>query len=138
MTLTKRSKTYFNVAKNVSELSDFQRVHIGCCVVYKNRIISSACNSMKTNPLQKRLNKYRFDCDGFHSLHAETHALLPLLNKDNIDFKNVELYIYRRHKNGGLALAAPCPSCRALIKSLGIRSIYYTGEGSYIHEELVY
>jgi deoxycytidylate deaminase len=118
----------------MSELSDFRQYHIGCVAVYKHKIISSGCNSNRTNPKQKSLNKYRFDCDTRHTIHAELDCLLSLISRRDIDFKNVELYIYREHKNGELALARPCAGCQALIKELGIRSIYYTNAGGYSHE----
>ena len=135
--LAKRHRVYFNVAKNVAELSDFKRVHIGCCVVYRHRIISSASNSTKTHPLQRKLNKYRFDEDIYHPLHAETRALLPLINRKDIDFSDVSLYLYREDKNGNIAPSNPCPSCEALIKKLGIKNIYFTNNGGFSHEKIL-
>lgn len=138
MNLSKRHKAYFKAAKAISELSDFPRVKIGCCAVYKHKIVSSGCNSMKTNPAQKRLNIYRFDVDTSHTIHAELACLLPLINRKDINFSDVSLYIHREHKSGDLALARPCASCEALIRSLGVRNIYYTGNKSYISEEIIY
>ena len=138
MILTKSHKTYFKAAKAIAEMSDFKQ-KIGAVVVYKHKIISSGKNSYKTNPLQKKYNKYRFKEDaGRHCLHAEINALLPLIGRDDIDFSHVSLYIYRQYKNGDLAMCRCCESCMALIRSLGIRNIYYTGDNSYISEELVY
>lgn len=134
--MTKKQKSFFDAAKAVSKMSDFPRIHIGCVVTYGNhRIISSSCNSTKTHPLQKRLNKERFDADTPHSLHAEVAALLPLL-KDDIDFSKVEIYTYRNLANGHLSLARPCPSCMKLIKDLGIRKIWYTTDDGYACEHL--
>lgn len=139
MKLTKSHKTYFKAAKAMSELSDWERTKMGCVVVYKHKIISSGCNGCKTNPLQKKYNKYRFgEDDGQHCVHAEVDALSSLVGRRDIDFSHVSLYVYRNHKNGNLAIARPCDSCMALIKALGIRSLYYTGDGSYIYEELIY
>ena len=138
MKLTKRHRAYFKAAKAIAELSDFPRVKIGCCAVYKHKIISSGCNSMKTNPTQKKLNAHRFSVDTPHTIHAELACLLSLINRKDIDFGGVSLYIYREFKSGDLALARPCASCEALIRSLGIRNIYYTGNQSYISEEIIY
>ena len=138
MKLTKSHRAYFKTAKAIAELSDFPRVKIGCCAVYKHKIVSSGCNSTKTNPTQKRFNVHRFDADTPATIHAELSCLLPLINRKDIDFGNVSLYIYREHKSGDLALSRPCASCEALIKSLGIRNIYYTGNQSYIGEEIIY
>lgn len=139
MELTKKHKAYFKAAKAMSELSEYKRARLGCVAVYGHRIISTGFNSKKTNPIQKKYNSCRFDGDaGEHTLHAEIKCLFPLLNNKDIDFNRVTLYIYRQHKNGTLAMAKPCPSCMSLIKDLGIRDIYYTGEGSYVHEEFIY
>jgi len=137
MNLTKSHRAYFKAAKAVSEMSDFERVKIGAVAVYSHRIISSGTNSMKTNPLQKKYNIYRYSKDMGHTLHAETQCLLPLIGRKDIDFSRVSLYIYRAHKDGTLALAKPCASCMALIKELGIKKVYYTGNGSYISENFI-
>ena len=138
MNLTKSHKAYFKAAKAVSELSDFKQQHIGCIAVAKHKIISSGYNSCKTNPMQKRLNTHRFNADTPATIHSELACLLPLINRKDVDFGNVSLYIYREYKNGNPALARPCASCMALLKELGIRHIYYTGDGSYINEEIIY
>ncbi len=137
MKLTKSHRAYFKAAKAIAELSDFPKVKIGCCAVYKHKIISSGCNSTKTNPTQKRLNAYRFDADTPATIHAELSCLLPLINRKDIDFSNMSLYIYREYKNNELALARPCASCMKLITELGIRHIYYTNLGRFSHEEIL-
>lgn len=141
MTITKSHKAYFEAARAVAQLSDFPRVQIGCVIVLGHHIISSGCNQTKTAPIQKKLNKYRFsedDSSTQHALHAEVNALKPLMGRKDIEFKNIEVYVYRAYKNGDLALARPCRSCIALLRSLGIRHLYYTGSNSYINEELIY
>ena len=138
MELSKRHKAYFKAAKVISELSDFPRVSVGCVVVYRHKIISSGYNSNKTNPTQKRLNIHRFNVDTPATIHAEVAALLPLINRKDINFNDVSLYIYREYKNGNPALSKPCPSCLALIRQLGIKKLYYSGDNSYINEELIY
>ena len=138
MKLTKSHKAYFKAAKAVSELSDFPRVSVGCVVVCGHKIISSGYNSIKTNPTQKRLNIHRFDVDTPATIHAEVAALLPLINRRDINFSDISLYIYRQYKNGNPAISKPCLSCLALIRQLGIRKLYYSGDNSYINEELIY
>lgn len=138
MTITKAHRAYYNAAKAVSILSDYPKVNIGAVVVYKHKIISSGYNSMRTHPIQGKLNKFRFDEDAPARLHAEVSALLPLINRKDIDFSRVSIYLYREYKNGNLAPSRCCESCISLIRQLGIRNIYYTNEGSYVHEELSY
>ena len=134
---TKRHKAYFNIAKEVSKLSDFPRVQIGACAVYKHKVISTGCNSQRTSPLQKKYNKYRFTVETSHSCHAEISCLKPLIGKKDIDFKNVKLYIYREYKNGQPGIARPCESCMQLISELGIKHIYYTNSSGFSHEEIL-
>lgn len=136
--ITKARKAYFDAAKAIAQLSDFPRVKTGAVAVYRHRIISSGCNSTKTAPIQKRLNIYRFSDDTPASIHAEVACLKPLIGRKDIDFKNIELYVYREHKNGDLAMARPCCSCFHLIKDLGIRHIYFTNQGGFSHEEILY
>ena len=136
--LSKSHKSYFKAAKVVSEMSTYKQHHLGCVAIYGHTIISSGYNSNKTNPTQKRLNACRFKEETPHTVHSEVACLLPLIGRKDIDFSRVSLYIYREHRNGDIALAKPCASCMALIRSLGIRHIYYTGNKSYIYEEITY
>lgn len=132
----KRDWAFFNAAKEIANLSDFRRIHIGCVVVSKNRIISSGCNTTKTNPLQKKYNAVRFTEDGNHGCHAETSALLPLLKEGSFDGAHSKIYLYREHADGSLALSRPCASCMKMLQDAGIRHIYYTTENGYAEEIL--
>ena len=139
MKLSKSHRAYFRAAKAVSALSDFPRVNVGCVAVYKHKVVSSGYNSCVTNPLQKRYNQFRFTTDAtIHSKHAEIDCLLPLINRKDIDFSRVSLYIYRQYKSGELGIARPCDSCFNLIKDLGIRHIYYSSNGGFSCEEIIY
>lgn len=140
--MTKKQISFFNVAKTISDNSDYSPHKIGCIVVYKGRIMSTGYNTNKTNPTQKTYNKYRkFDTDKYPAkTHAEISALSKFVNSCyglDINWKQVEIYIFRQHKNGTLALAKPCTSCMSYIKHLGIKHIHYTGNDSYIHEQLI-
>ena len=134
--LTNSQKSFFDIAKKVSELSTFHRknVKIGCLIVSGHRIISSGYNSDKTNPIQKKYNRLRFSEDTPHRLHAEVSALLPLLNNKDIDFSKVKIFTYREKADHSLGKSRPCKSCMALIKDLGIKHIYYTTDDGYCHE----
>lgn len=133
--MTRKHKSFFESAKAVSKMSDFKRVHIGCIVTDGHRIISSGFNTNKTHPVQKRLNKERFDEDTRHTLHSEVAALIPIM-KEDIDFNKVEVFTYREYINGGMAMSRPCPSCMRLIKELGIKKIWYTTPDGYAFETL--
>ena len=134
--LTNSQKSFFDIAKKVSELSTFHRknVKIGCLIVSGHRIISSGYNSDKTNPIQKKYNRLRFSEETPHRLHAEITALLPLLNNKDIDFSKVKIFTYREKADHSLGKSRPCKSCMTLIKDLGIKHIYYTTDDGYCHE----
>ena len=136
LNLTNSQKSFFDMAKKVSELSTFHkpRIRIGCLVVYGHRIIGSGFNSDKTSPVQKKYNRLRFSEESPHSLHAEISALLPLLNNKDIDFSKVKIFTYREKQDHTLGKSRPCKSCMALIKDLGIKNIYYTTDDGYCHE----
>lgn len=133
--ITKKQKTFFNIAKKMSELSEHPKYKIGAVVVSGHRIISSAYNSTtKTHPIQKMCNQYRFPVDeGEHILHAEVAALVPLI-RDKADLSKAEIYTYRIHKNGKLALSRPCAGCMQLINSCGICTIGYTADDGFVVE----
>lgn len=116
-------------AKAVSLLSDFERVHLGCVLVYNNRAISSGFNSVKSSPLQMKYNKYRklhgqkID----HLLHSETMAVQRISHFD-IDYSKTICYTYRQGKDGRPMMARPCPSCMRMLQDLGIKKICYSTE----------
>lgn len=138
---------FFNLAREVAEQSDFPRFHVGCVLVYQGKILSYAHNTEKSDPMQKKYNRYRHfnhttkGCIN-HSGHAEMMALkkvsYPIAQQ--VDWKKVKLYVVRIAPGlpGGVGLSRPCLGCEHRIRDLGIRDIYYTGNGSYIHERLIY
>jgi deoxycytidylate deaminase len=137
MKLSKSHRAYFNAAKAISELSDYKQ-KVGCVVVMGHTIISSGHNShSKCHAIQAKLNKDKLGYECIGLVHAEVDALLPLL-KRRTDLSRASIYVYRQHKDGSLGLARPCKSCMSLIRELGIRSVYYTNEGGYSRENILY
>ena len=108
--ISKTDRRYFLKARNIADLSDFHKIHIGCVEVYQYRI---------NNLLPK--------------LHAEISCISSIRHL-NINFSKVKLYIYRTRYDQDHGLARPCPSCMAAIKDLGIKHIYYTTNDGYGYE----
>lgn len=132
--MTKRERAHFGAAKAVSELSD-HRVHVGAVVTVGSRIISSGRNSQcRCHGIQARLDKEMFGCESHGPLHAEVDALLPLIRK-GVDLSNAALYVYREHKDGTLACARPCTRCEKLIRSAGLKRVFYTVENGIAEEK---
>lgn len=142
--ITKSDYKYFEMARKEAEKSDFDNFHLGCILVYKKHIIGRGHNSTKTHPKQKEMNKYRhFNKSNKpvnHSLHAEIAALnsVPYSIAQNINWADVKVYIFRisKGRNLGMGLARPCAACRAALQSLGVRHFHYTGNDSFIYEEM--
>ena len=127
---------YFDKARKIADISDYNRIHIGCVAVYQGQVIGLGCNTNKTHPTQKFYNRYREQPDAMlPKLHAEINCINQMKNM-NINFSKVKLYIYRIRKDQPFGLARPCPSCMAAIKDLGIRDVYYTTNDGYAYEKL--
>ena len=136
--MTNRQKRFFNIAREVSFLSDFKKARVGAVVVEGNRIISTGHNSNKTSTTQYKYNYYRFGSNNYSpsKTHAEIAALAPLINRKDIDWAHSSIYIYRELRDGTMSCAKPCAACARLIKDLGIRNVYYSDwDGTIVREE---
>ncbi len=133
--VSKRDIKMLEHAKDIAELSDYPTYHVGCVIALKNKILNASFNTTKTHPLQKTYNVERFQSDTTpHSLHAEIHALAPLIGAD-IDWKNVTVYVARKRKcDGKNGLAMPCKSCMKAIRDMGVKNIVYTTDFGVAHE----
>ena len=138
--MTHKEQRFFNIAKEMSQLSNFSRARVGAVVTSGKRILSASCNSTKTRPLQFYYNKYRNFEDYKNSNsceHAEISALSPLIGKE-IEWDKVSIYTYRELKNGKRGCSKPCEACSKLIKELGIKTVYYIDEdGDFIKERYI-
>ena len=133
--ITKSDMNFFTKAYKVAEISDYEKINIGCIAVYQGQVIGLGCNSNKTHPIQKKYNRYRNGEDFIPKLHAEISCLNQIKHL-NINFSKVKLYIYRIRNDQPFGMARPCPSCMAAIKDLGIKNIYYTTNDGYSYERL--
>lgn len=132
--LSGAKRTYFRAAEGMAALSN-HRCKMGCVVVKGHRIISSGHNSATaTHAFQARVDGHYFRCDCAGYLHAETDALIPLIN-NKADLSQATLFVYR--KMGERAgMARPCPRCMGVIRKLGIRKISYSTPDGFAEEIL--
>ena len=137
MEMTNFDRRMFSIAKGESLKSDYSQFKLGCVITYKKKIIACGHNKDKTHPNQKRYNKYRdFNSSEHvyikHSIHAEIDAIssIPFLVGKKIDeedgWNKVKIYVFRASKTKSLACARPCNACMEMIKSLGIKHLYFT------------
>lgn len=141
MQFSKQQMKFFDRAAEVADQSTFDKYHLGCIAVLKNKIIAASSNKLKTHPLQKMYDEYReFNCrsdpKNMHSLHAEIACLNMIKPYQEIPFKDLELYVVRVRKDGNFGLARPCSACMNLIMSKGIRKIYYSTNYGFSFESL--
>jgi deoxycytidylate deaminase len=119
---------FFERAAQIANESQFDVFHVGCIAVLKNKIIAASANKLKTHPMQAIYDKYRFSDTNYlknmHTLHAEIACINQI--KQDISYKDLELYIVRLKKSGGYGMARPCSSCMPFIIDKGIQRIYYS------------
>lgn len=134
--LSGAKRTYFRAAQGMADLSN-HRCKMGCVVVEGHRIISSGHNSAtNTHAFQARVDSNYFRCDCAGYLHAETDALIPLINS-RADLSRASIFVYRKMPRGGMGMARPCPRCMGVIRSLGIRKIHYSTPEGFAEEILL-
>lgn len=135
--ISKTDKKFFKKAKQVSKVSDFPKIHVGCVAVYHGKVIGMGCNLSKTHPMQKYYNRFR-ECDGEEfdpKLHAEINCINSIKHM-NIPFNKVKLYIYRPRISTPTGMCRPCPSCLSAIRDMNITNVFYTTDYGYAYEKL--
>ena len=126
-------KKYFKLAENISELSDFKRVHIGSVLVKNKDVVSVGQNMLKTHPAQHRYNK----CLPYDMPTDHVHSEINCISKARPDLlRGSTLYIFRRDRNGNPAMCRPCNACMQAIRDAGIRDIYYSTGYGYSYERI--
>jgi len=102
--------------KQADKASETLRHRLGAVVVKGGRILSTGYYEVRyTKELKKP------------TLHAEQSAILKLLKRRKLhDLVGSTLYVYRRTPGGNLGNACPCGDCMDLIRSVGIRKVFYT------------
>jgi len=124
---------YFNLAENVAKLSDYPRIHIGSVIVKNKDVISVGQNMMKTHPAQFKYNQY-VTYDRLPHIHSEVNAI----SKARPDLmRGATMYIFRRDRNGDIAMCRPCDACMQAIRDAGIKDVYYTNRNGFCYERII-
>lgn len=66
-------------------------------------------------------------------MHAEMELISKIRYLD-INFSEVEIYVYRETKSGRRAMARPCAACTKALKDLGIKKVFYTTDDGFCEE----
>ena len=116
-----QSILYFQYLQEVLRNTEIKfRCKHAACVVYKGRIVSTAVNTDKSHPLQKKYGRYK---TGAIYLHAELYALIKASSKlSKKQFKRASLYVIRNGMQG----SKPCRGCQEAIKAFGVSKIFHS------------
>ena len=131
---------FFNAAKKCAEQSDYNgasSAKIGAVAVFRRTIIAQGRNQDKTHPLQQQYNIYRYNVNGNHYYPSKIHAEMEIISKIrylDINFSEVEIYVYRETKSGKRAMARPCAACTKALKDLGVKKVCYTTDDGFCEE----
>ena len=94
------------------------RVHLGAVVFKGKRIISSGHNGIRSSSINNRYKEW------LNALHAEQAALMGL---DWTRLSGYSLLVLRVSKTMEvLGNAKPCSMCQGLIKTIGLKDVYYS------------
>lgn len=133
----KQIKRYFDLAKKVSKLSDYETNKTGAILVHKNKILSVGCNKKQSSPIQKKYNIYRTTNKRVYDVNKQnnyTHAEISCLQGYTRHIKNCSIFVYREKKDGSIGLSKPCNACSMYLKDKGVKNIYYTTDNGWKYE----
>lgn len=117
-------KYYLQEALRLTELSTVKnQQHAAVCVI-GGKIVSSGFNTREDPHTINVDNNRRVSYD--FSMHAEVAAIRNLSPKINI--KKVKLIVIRKE----MKLSKPCEKCADVIRSSGIRNVYYSCDNSLV------
>ena len=110
----------FRIARKQAEQSQFKRARVGAVIVKGGRVLSCGFNEIRHHKL---LSEKPYP----ESTHAEEAAIVRLLQKRRQhDLVGADIYVCRINRAGESRLARPCSNCERLIRSVGIRNVYWT------------
>ena len=108
------------IATKQAKRSQFVRARVGAVIVRGGRVLARGCNRIGYSYI---LRDRKFP----ESVHAEAQAILELLKTWRWQqLVGSNLYVSRINNSGITRLARPCLACQRLIKSVGIRKVFYT------------
>lgn len=109
--------------------SDHHRSKHSAVIVYKNDVISLACNKSKSHPFQKRYSK----ASEAIFLHAEVAAIHNALKRVSLkELSKSTMYVCRvrinKENKPFFSYSKPCDGCMRAIAEFDIKNVMYTNE----------
>lgn len=92
-------------------------------IVYKNTILSTGKNKLKSHPKMKEFQ----DNPERIFLHAEMDAIVKCINRYGLEIlKKSDLYVVRLGRKGQLLNSKPCDGCESAINFYGLKNVYHS------------
>lgn len=105
---------YYSLAKRIAKKSNHPWYKLACIIYKKKKIVSIGYNQIKTHTKSP---------DEWKMLHAEVHSIL---GADPADLEGATAFVYKENRKGKVGTAKPCKTCENLLRSVGIKHIFYT------------
>ncbi len=98
-------------------------------LIRKNRVVCIGWNNYLKGHPEKRFGKYE-NYKGFpgtykSSLHAEISSIIKLGEEDLSDYVMVNIRVGNFNQ---ITMSKACLNCQRVLKSLGLKSLYYSNE----------
>ena len=95
---------------------------VATCFDRKGKVLGTGVNDYsRSHPLMKHFAVKAGESEQKDKLHAELSAVLASGRK-NIH----SIFVQRFHNDGTMAVAAPCPTCQAMLRGFGVKLVRYT------------
>jgi hypothetical protein len=118
------------IAWSLIDVDEEKRCRHFSFILNKKRIIAIGTNRPKTHPVNLKNRKLSArtgeDISDQKHICSEFNAIMKLKRLTNIDTKKCTLINIRYNRNGALALASPCMSCRNLLKFHEFKTVAWT------------
>ena len=117
--LSKKERKYIELAKLVSNQSDYMHKH-GAVLVKGSNVVNVSCNKNKFSSFAKRFKK---GDKHFATVHAE---LGSILNVERTNTQGATIYVVRTNNHDELRLSKPCDMCEEAMRWVGIKKVIYS------------
>ena len=118
--VSKKTQSRMDLAKKVALRGTYGGFKHGALLLRGGKVINSSCNKNNHCAFGSR---FRQRDEGSPTLHAEIGCVL---NLDRSTTEGATMLVVRVSKTGEYRMSKPCSMCRAVLKHVGIKKVYYT------------
>jgi deoxycytidylate deaminase len=116
--LSKRQRSYLNLAMRMAETSEVSHMHGAVCV-RGGRVLSLGANRWRNR------NKHMMVRNEDYNPHITTHAEIDALSRVD-DARGSTIYVARVGKSGEEKFSRPCDNCAKALAAAGVKAVVYT------------